>query len=258
MKPLNSNGRNTSNHQRGRPYTNAYFESLASQRWTLPIAFRRQITPWPRSLRQAILTTGPRGVVVDVGCGSGGLLELLESIRPDLTLVGTDLTAPRRFRSSASRVVGDAMALPLADASVDGLIFNHVLEHIPSATPAIIEARRVLKENGWVYVETPNERSARTHTGPNFWDDPSHVRPYSTLALKALLSSEGFKTEAAGRKRSILAILFGLPLGLIGLCLGKRGMLDSFWVYASGLFSYVLGRKMVDPPGLPEARSPRG
>jgi SAM-dependent methyltransferase len=50
----------------------------------------------------------------------------------------------------------DATRLPYRSASFDLVIFNHVIEHIPSYRKAVMELRRVLKEAGFLYLATPN------------------------------------------------------------------------------------------------------
>ena len=53
-------------------------------------------------------------------------------------------------------LIADAGALPLADASVDGVFCSNLLEHTPDAAPVIAEIERVLKPGGWAYVSWTN------------------------------------------------------------------------------------------------------
>jgi SAM-dependent methyltransferase len=196
-----------------------------------------------RAFRRALNDTPAGGTVIDIGCGAGGLLQLIEARWPQFECLGVDIATPDNFLASVPRLVADASALPLRDASVEGVILNHVLEHVSEVAPILAEARRVLKPSGWIYIETPNAFSVWTPFGPNFWDDPTHVRPYTATALAELLDSSGLSVTAAGTKRSLLAITLGLPAGLVALLFGKRGILDSFWSYTLGLFAFAVGRK---------------
>lgn len=55
-----------------------------------------------------------------------------------------------------SHVMVAAEPLPLADASVDLIISDYVLEHIPDAEATASELARVLKPGGWLCARTPN------------------------------------------------------------------------------------------------------
>jgi SAM-dependent methyltransferase len=52
-------------------------------------------------------------------------------------------------------VVADIVALPLRDGSVDGLLCEVVLEHVPDSAAAIQELHRVLKPGGRIYLTLP-------------------------------------------------------------------------------------------------------
>ena len=53
-------------------------------------------------------------------------------------------------------IVGDAMDLPLPDASVDGVFASNMLEHTPDSKKVLTEIERVLKPGGWAYVSWTN------------------------------------------------------------------------------------------------------
>jgi SAM-dependent methyltransferase len=61
-------------------------------------------------------------------------------------------------------VRGDAMRLPFADESLNGVISTYVLEHIPCPEQAMAEMHRVLKPEGILYVETPFMFGFHGHT----------------------------------------------------------------------------------------------
>jgi SAM-dependent methyltransferase len=99
----------------------------------------------------------PRGQAVDVGCSRGFFAD---GIAPHFdTVVGVDID-PHALRLAESErrhgnllfVAGDSQHLPLADASVDLVICNHVYEHVPSAETLMAEIHRVLRPGGICYL----------------------------------------------------------------------------------------------------------
>jgi SAM-dependent methyltransferase len=60
-----------------------------------------------------------------------------------------------RERFAGIDVVADIRALPFLDASLDGLLCEVVMEHLPAVGPALRELERVLKPGGRVYLTLP-------------------------------------------------------------------------------------------------------
>lgn len=100
----------------------------------------------------AMLDPRPGDLVLDVGTGTGDFLDLLAArgCRP----VGADFSVPmmmagRRRRSGARAVAplaaGDALALPFADGTFDGLVNGFLLRNVADLDRALAELRRVLK-----------------------------------------------------------------------------------------------------------------
>jgi ubiquinone/menaquinone biosynthesis C-methylase UbiE len=104
---------------------------------------------------------GPEARIVEVGCGPGELwAENLERIPPGwrLTLVdfspGMIEAARRVLGERATYRVADAQELPFEDASFDGAIANHMLDHVPDRRRALAELARVLRPGGRFYAST--------------------------------------------------------------------------------------------------------
>ena len=101
-------------------------------------------------------------VVVDLGAGTGRMTgELKKRYRRSL-VVAIDL-APgmlqearrhQQFLRRFERVCGDAMRLPLADASVDVIVSSLMLQWCDPPDQAFAEIRRVLKPDGFVAFST--------------------------------------------------------------------------------------------------------
>ena len=100
--------------------------------------------------------------VVDVGCGGGGLVRALAARGAHTTGIEISesqlATAVREDGGTGARyLVGVAEKLPLADASVDAVVFMRALHHVPIAQmlDGLREAARVLRPAGVVYIAEP-------------------------------------------------------------------------------------------------------
>ena len=103
----------------------------------------------------------------------------------------------------------------------------------------------ILKMNGKLYLETPHSKSLcfpslslfSTDSGPiNFYDDPTHIRPFSEAALYSLLSKYFHITRIRCYRNITLLIMspFLLLFGLVSRRLLVLGVHHLFgWsVYA--------------------------
>lgn len=97
--------------------------------------------------------------VVDIGCGAGmDLMLAARHVGPNGRAIGVDMTPAmaEKARAGARAAglanvevrVGDALDLPLDDASVDVVLSNGVINLTPDKEKAYAEIRRVLKPGG--------------------------------------------------------------------------------------------------------------
>jgi len=154
-------------------------------------------------------------------------------------------------------VVADARDLPFKDGSVDLIICDSVLEHVPQAYQAIKEMSRVVKPGGYVYVTIP-------------FLYPFHASPndYYRWTLEGIKEEfKNFKLVKAGMRggpmgalQGVLMHMLALPLSLginslyhtwvnvFMLLLSPLKLLDVFFLPFSksheiGAHLYFLGRK---------------
>ncbi|MGW2601761.1 class I SAM-dependent methyltransferase [Streptomyces klenkii] len=99
-----------------------------------------------------------RGTVVDIGCGNGKFVRRLKSDRPDLRVIGTDISAGILAEVPPPVAVADAAHLPMTDASVNAALVLHMLYHVKDIPTAIRELGRVLTGDGIVIASTNSER----------------------------------------------------------------------------------------------------
>lgn len=105
-----------------------------------------------------------QGKVLDIGCGAGSVAKAVKRARPDLEVVGCDL-------SSAALAVATALPeevefrkataekLPFADSEFDFVWIFDVLEHVDDPKQVLLEAWRVLRRGGGFHIVLPLENS---------------------------------------------------------------------------------------------------
>lgn len=117
-----------------------------------------------RAKVRELLATNPGEVGLDIGCGVGHLTcELAREISPGGRIIGIDSSA-HMVTGAKTRVdheklghcveigEGDAVALGLADQSVDFVVAVQVFSYVHEVARAIMEAARVLREGGRLAV----------------------------------------------------------------------------------------------------------
>ena len=161
-----------------------------------------------RALIERLLTTHAARVeaAVDVGCGTGALLDLLASHAE--RVVGVDPlggTDPRI-------VVGTAEQLPLDSGSVGLVTAFDVLEHVDDRA-ALAEFRRVLRPGGGVALTVP--------AFPFLWSErdelAGHRRRYRRGELLSLLQDSGYAVSEVAYYQFVL-----FPLLVANRFAGRR------------------------------------
>lgn len=84
--------------------------------------------------------------ILDIGAGRGHLQDLVK----DYTALDISASARRYFHKPF--VLGSATAMPFADGTFDAAWSIWVLEHVPNPEQALLEMRRVLKDQGLLFL----------------------------------------------------------------------------------------------------------
>jgi len=193
--------------------------------------------------------------VLDIGCGMCSNLEATKAIFPKANLYGVDisdtLSIPAGIRFC--KVDIESQPLPFSDSCFDFIILTHVLEHLKSASLLASEIERTLKEGGSVYAESPNWTSMfvpsfnanRYMHGPfNFFDDNTHIRPWTKQSIFEFLHScglEAIKVRTVRRWSRFLLSPFLAPLYL--LTKNRAKAIGVIWNLV-GWSIYGTGKKM--------------
>ena len=146
-------------------------------------------------IEAAVLRT-ERRPVLDIGCGRGEWLELLEDAA--IEAFGIDTNAVQIDEAKRQGLdVRHANALHyLADAednSLAAITAHHLVEHLPFDDVAWMtrEALRVLAPGGLLLFETPHVRNVLVGA-TTFHTDPTHLKPMPEQVLSVLFETAGF------------------------------------------------------------------
>jgi len=112
-----------------------------------------------RDLQAVPAHSRPRIRILVVGGATVG-----SGLEPLYSNTAIDLIAFDVYSSPFVQFIADGHAIPLADASVDGVIVQAVLEHVTDPWMVSAEIHRVLRSGGIVYADTPFMQ--QVHEGP--------------------------------------------------------------------------------------------
>lgn len=145
----------------------------------------------------------PDAQAVDIGCGRGEWLELLNENGVVATGVDLDqgmLEACSELKLDAVFCDGIEYLKSLPDSSKSIVSAFHVVEHISfqDLSTFIEEALRVLKAGGLLIMETPNPENFKV-AAESFYLDPTHTKPLPSELLSFLSEYHGFTRTAVIR-----------------------------------------------------------
>jgi SAM-dependent methyltransferase len=130
---------------------------------------------------------------LEIGCGTGFVLEAIGHARPELRLVGSDLFveglphAQRRL-PEAELMQMDARRIPY-EAEFDALGAFDVLEHVDDDRGVLAEVRRALRPQGTLIITVPQHSWLWSAAD----DYAHHVRRYARRELVGKVQDAGFR-----------------------------------------------------------------
>lgn len=152
---------------------------------------RRRLQVYIPILKEAQIA----GDVLDVGCGRGEWLELLES--EGIKVQGLDrnrIFVDECRRAGLTVIQADALThlRSMPPESLNAVTSFHLVEHLPfeMLINLLDEMVRVLRHGGLLILETPNPENLLVG-GCNFYADPTHRHPIPSQTLQFLLESRG-------------------------------------------------------------------
>jgi SAM-dependent methyltransferase len=138
----------------------------------------------------------PRGQLLEIGCGDGGRLALLQDFGWKVLGIEPDSRSAQIAHDRGLDVRPETLqpdAFPAG--SFDAILMSHVIEHVPAPTEIIRETLRLLRPGGELVMLTPNTDSLGHRWFGRHWlhlDPPRHLHLFNNRNLPKLCSDTGF------------------------------------------------------------------
>jgi SAM-dependent methyltransferase len=140
----------------------------------------------------------PKAKILDIGCGNGGLLSALHLLGYQ-NLTGMDPSAistkyiVNNLHFSAIQggiFTSDLFDVTAEEEKYDCIILSHVMEHIYDLKQCVGNIARLLKQNGFIYVEVPDaSRYHEFYVVPYYYFDCEHINHFDEVSLGKLMKS---------------------------------------------------------------------
>jgi SAM-dependent methyltransferase len=182
--------------------------------------------------------------ILEVGCGTGHFLNYAHSRGWDAYGVDISPWAGKHMREKFNLkiFVGELEEAKFKSNFFDVVHMSHVLEHVRNPLATLKELSRVLKKEGILIIEVPNEFSSLRYKirllirHPIFYEIPSpHLFFFSAITLKHILQKAGFRivkftTWSTGgpKSKNLAKELFKKTVYFLEKCL-NRGNTMEIW-----------------------------
>ncbi len=183
----------------GRPSLQEYLEHGARD----PLVFREQAflgvreRPRHRAVLRAIKPFFKEGArLLDVGAGAGHMLNLARQHGWQVSGVELQpsLVSYARDHYDLELACGQLIDVKYPSDTFDVIVVLQVLEHVLSPTELLMEAHRILKPSGVLFLKVPNVDSENARRLPSWWQE-YHFYHFSAATLQSYLLKQHFLTE---------------------------------------------------------------
>lgn len=134
--------------------------------------------------------------VLDVGCGSGQLINALQKKNCwKITGLEPSLTAVENAKKTGLNIIHATIDSYKTKDKFDLIYLIHVLEHLDNPHGSLQKIRLLLNDNGYLVIALPNINNLERIIFGKYWDGwdlPRHIYHYSVKSLKLLLMSNAF------------------------------------------------------------------
>lgn len=144
--------------------------------------------------------------ILDAGCGFGYGVKILTFNNPTMA-IGIDnsisslkYAKKNYFFNNTSYIVTDAIKTPFADKTFDTIYAFELIEHMKDADVFLSEMVRILKDDGNIFISTPNKKLSGYENGSKV--NRFHFREYELEEFRTLLEKYFNDVRIYGEKYS--------------------------------------------------------
>lgn len=142
------------------------------------------------------------GLVIDLGGGTGVMLNLAHQVRSDLTYICVDpaIGMLKYVRPFAYRVAARSEDMPFRDNTVAAVMIGDAIHHFSNPERGITEVHRILKSRGKLFIFDINPKILPGRIAlaiERLLGESAHF--YAPEQLANLLAKKGFKVLVPGK-----------------------------------------------------------
>lgn len=139
-----------------------------------------------------------KGLVLDLGCGTGAFLEVMKQHGWLVKGLEPDEGARRIAEGRGVDVANTTQFFHLPEKAFDVITMWHVLEHVHQLHAYFNQFQKILKDDGVLIIAVPNYTSHdAAHYGAKWaaYDVPRHLYHFSPASMKVLTQQHGFEVK---------------------------------------------------------------
>jgi SAM-dependent methyltransferase len=135
------------------------------------------------------------GRLLELGCGAGAMLKLMQDLGWEVEGVDFDASAVARARAKGLKVhLGTLSDKRFPSGTFDAVVGSHFIEHVQEPAETLNECHRVLKPGGTLVLITPNADGWGRRFYGRDWrglEPPRHLYIFTLSALAVICRRAG-------------------------------------------------------------------
>ena len=139
--------------------------------------------------------------LLEIGCGTGYLLERMQTLGWDVEGVDFDPACVEAVtRRGINCRCGDVREQEYAAGTFDAIYMGNVIEHVYRPLELLAFCRQILTRNGKLVLVTPNAASFGRRWFEQDWrglEPPRHLQLFTPQSLRSALERSGFAIDSA-------------------------------------------------------------